>query len=110
MIDPVNSQNMWTPTDLPPVQHPIKCRPPGRPKKKAKEPNEQTKGNQKGIGISKRCQACGKLGHNKGSCKGEVGGNSTLPGAAGGGPSGMRATTKKVKHFLLIELFLGTFC
>ena len=79
---------MWTPTGLPPVQSPIKRRPPGRPKKKrAGEPNEPRMGHSKGLGIAKRCKSCGRMGHNKRSCKGEVGENSSLPTAAGGGPN-----------------------
>ena len=34
LIDPINSQNMWTSTGLSPMHPPIKRRPPGRPKKK----------------------------------------------------------------------------
>lgn len=33
MIEPINRQNMWQSTGLPFVQPPIKCKPPGRPKK-----------------------------------------------------------------------------
>ena len=29
--------------------------------------------------ISRQCKTCGKIGHNKRSCKGEIGGNSSLP-------------------------------
>ena len=62
------------------VQPPIKRRLLGRPKKKrAREPNEPTS---KKAGISKQCKACGKLRHNRRSCKGEIGGNSSLPGTA----------------------------
>ena len=62
-----------------PSSAPIKRRPPCRPKKKrARELNEPTSG--KRAGISKQCKTCGKLGHNKRSCKGEIGGNSSLPG------------------------------
>ena len=61
-----------------PVQPPIKRRPHGRPKKKrAREPNEPIS---KRVGISKQCKAWGKLGHNRRSCKGEIGGNSSLLG------------------------------
>uniref|UniRef100_A0A2N9H765 CCHC-type domain-containing protein n=1 Tax=Fagus sylvatica TaxID=28930 RepID=A0A2N9H765_FAGSY len=35
------------------------------------------------LALSKKCKKCGKLGHNKRSCKGEVGGNSKLPQARG---------------------------
>nr|XP_023900754.1 uncharacterized protein LOC112012612 [Quercus suber] len=81
-IDPLNGANMWTSTSLPPVQPPIKKRPPGKSKKKRiLEPNEPRRGYYKGLGIAKRCKSCGKIGHNKKSYKGEVGGNSSLPGA-----------------------------
>nr|POF08775.1 hypothetical protein CFP56_39258 [Quercus suber] len=57
-------------------------RPLGRPKKKRiLEPNEPRRGHYKSLGIAKRCKSCGKIGHNKRSCKGEVGGNSSLPSA-----------------------------
>ena len=70
---------MWKPSGVTPIQPPIKRRPPGRLKKKrAREPNEPTSG--KRVGISKQYKACGKLGHNRRSCKGEIGGNSSLPG------------------------------
>ena len=82
IIDPLNDANMWTSTGLPPVQPPIKRRPPGRLKKKRiLEPNELRRGHYKGLGIAKRCKSCGKIGHNKRSCKGEVGANSSLLGA-----------------------------
>nr|POF21311.1 hypothetical protein CFP56_33062 [Quercus suber] len=79
-IDPFNGANMWTPTGLPPVQPPIKKRPPSRPKKKkALEPNEPMRDHSKGLSIAKRCKSYGKIGHNKRSCKCEVRGNSSLP-------------------------------
>ncbi|KAK9991847.1 hypothetical protein SO802_026832 [Lithocarpus litseifolius] len=84
IIEPINGQNMWKPSGLPPVQPPIKRRPPGRPKKKrALEPDEpRSYKKNRGVGISKQCKACGKLGHNKRTCKGEVGRNSSLPRSA----------------------------
>ena len=64
--------------DLVVVQPFIKRRPPGRPKKKrVREPNKLTS---RRAGISKQCKACGKLGHNRRSCKGKIGGNFSLPG------------------------------
>ena len=39
------------------------------------------------IGDSKRCKSCERIGHNKRSCKDEVGGNSSLPIPAVGGPN-----------------------
>ena len=77
IITPNNGQNMWRPNGVTSVQPPIKRRPLGRPKKKrVREPNEPTS---KRASISKQCKACGKLEHNRGSCKGEIGGNSSLP-------------------------------
>ena len=82
---------------LPPVQPPIKRRPPGRPKKKrAREPNKPRRGHSKGLGIAKRCKSCGKIGHNKRSCKGEVGGNSSLPTAVSGGLNNKSSRQKQV--------------
>nr|POE44831.1 hypothetical protein CFP56_75991 [Quercus suber] len=75
IIAPINGQNMCRSSDVAPVHPPIKRRPPGRPnKKRAKEPNEPTRRG----GISKQCKTFGKLGHNKRSCKGDIGGNSSL--------------------------------
>ena len=97
VINPINGQNMWTPTGLPLVQSPIKRRLPGRPKKKrAREPNEPSKEHSKGLGIAKRCKSCGKIGHNKRSCRGEVGGNSSLPTAAASGPNKRSSRPKQV--------------
>nr|POE91610.1 hypothetical protein CFP56_25652 [Quercus suber] len=88
---------MWTPTGLPLVQPLIKRRPPGRPKKKkARKPNEPRRDHSKGLGIAKECKSCGKIGHNKRSCKGEVGGNSSLPTTAGDGPGNMSSRPKQV--------------
>ncbi|KAK9983687.1 hypothetical protein SO802_033212 [Lithocarpus litseifolius] len=49
---------------------PIKRRPPDRPKKKMTlEPDEpRSHRKNRGVGISKQCKACGKLGHNRRSC------------------------------------------
>ena len=98
IIEPINGQNMWKASGLPPVQPPIKRRPPGRPKKKrALEPDEpRSHRKNRGLGISKQCKLCGKLGHNKRSCKGEVGGNSSLPGSA----SQANRTTRMVNILL----------
>ena len=75
---------MWQSTRLPLVQPPIKRRPPGRPKKsRVKEPDEPTRHTKlRIVGVPKKCKAYGRLGYNKRSCKGEVGGNSSLLGAA----------------------------
>ena len=70
------------------MQPPIKRRSPGRPKKKrARKPNEPSKGHSKGLSIAKRCKSYGKTGHNKRSYKGEVGGNFSLPTAVASGPN-----------------------
>ncbi|XP_030939765.1 uncharacterized protein LOC115964636 [Quercus lobata] len=99
VIDPINGQNIWTPTRLSLVQPPIKRRPLGRPKKKrVREPNEPSKGHSKGLGIAKRCKSCGKIGHNKRSCKGEVGGNSSLPTAAASGPNRRSSRPKQTSN------------
>ncbi|KAK9991361.1 hypothetical protein SO802_026346 [Lithocarpus litseifolius] len=75
---------------------PIKKRPLGRPKKKkARKPNEPRNGHSKGLSIAKRCKSCGKIGHNKRSCKGEVGGNSSLPTAAADGPDSRSSRPKQ---------------
>ena len=67
---------MWRPSGVTPVQPPIKRKPSTRLKKKrAREPNELTS---RKVGIFKQCKACGKLWHN--SYRGEIGGNSALPG------------------------------
>ena len=97
MINPINNQNMWTPIGLSPMQPPIKRRPLGRPKKKrAKEPTELSKGHSKGLGIVKRCKSYEKIGHNKRSCKGEVGGNSSLPTTVASGPNRRSSRPKHV--------------
>nr|POF04628.1 hypothetical protein CFP56_39162 [Quercus suber] len=87
---------MWRPSGLPPMQPPIKRRPPGRPKKKrALEPDEpRSHKKNRGVDISKQCKACGKFGHNKRSYKREVGGNSSLPRSASEVSKTTRRTTK----------------
>nr|POF24599.1 hypothetical protein CFP56_76387 [Quercus suber] len=68
---------MWRPSGVTLVHPTIKRKPPSRPKKKrAREPNEPTS---RRAGIFKQCKACGKLGHNRRSYKGEIGRNSSLP-------------------------------
>ena len=68
---------MWRPSGVQPVQPPIKRRPPGRPKKKRTREAGEAAGRR--ASISKQCRTCGKIGHNKRSCKGEIGGNSSSP-------------------------------
>ena len=78
LIAPINGQNMWRLSGVQPIQPFIKRRPPGRPKKKKVMEVGEPAGRR--AGISKQCRACGKIGHNKTSCKAEIGGNSSLPG------------------------------
>ena len=75
-----------------------KRRPPGQPKKKrALEPDERRSHRKnRHVSISKQCKTCGKLGHNRRSYKGEVGGNSFLPGSA----SQVSRTTRRVSILL----------
>nr|POE44608.1 hypothetical protein CFP56_77093 [Quercus suber] len=104
---PINDQNMWRPSGLPLVQPPIKRRPPGRPKKKrALKPNEpRSHRKNRGLGISKQCKTCEKLGHNKRSCKGEVGGNSSLPWSAS---QASRTTRRAAKDSHANSLAVGS--
>ena len=97
MIEPINGQNMWQSTRLPFVQPLIKHRPPDRPKKsRVKEHDEPTRHTKlRRVGVPKKCKACGRLGHNKRSCKGKVGGNSSLLGATKR-PKRKRTNTKNV--------------
>ena len=78
LIAPINGQNMWRLSGVQPIQPSIKRRPPGRPKKKKAMEVGEPAGRR--AGISKQCRACGKIEHNKTSCKAEIGGNSSLPG------------------------------
>ena len=106
-IDPFNGANMWTPTCLPPVQPAIKRRPLGRPKKKrVLKPNKPRRGHSKGMGIAKRCKSCGKIAHNKRSCKGEDEGISSLPGAQ----NQRRHRPKKVKQMFFFFFILNFAC
>ncbi|KAK5841718.1 hypothetical protein PVK06_004041 [Gossypium arboreum] len=60
-----------------PILPPPLRRPPGRPTKvRRKEPNEpQTTERLSKRGVEMRCSKCKIIGHNKRSCKGEVGQN-----------------------------------
>ena len=88
---------MWRPSGMIPVQPPIKRRPLGRLKKKrAREPNEPTS---RRAGFSKQCKVCGKLGHNRRSCKGEIGGNSLLPST-----TNRTSTSNKVMYGHVCEI------
>ena len=67
VIEPINRQNMWRPSGVQPIQPPIKRRPPSRPKKKRIREASEPAGRR--VGISKQCRTCGKIGHNKRSCR-----------------------------------------
>nr|POE58545.1 hypothetical protein CFP56_59061 [Quercus suber] len=75
-----------------PYQEETFCRP---KKKRALEP-DKPRSHRAGrvVGISKQCKTCEKLGHNKRSCKGEIGGNSSLPRSA----SQVSKTTKTTRR------------
>jgi hypothetical protein len=85
MILPINGSTMWAKTGLPPVKPPHLRRPLRRPKKnRIRELDKPKAGTKLGrTGIAKNSKKCGKLGLNKRSCKGEVGGNSKLSQARG---------------------------
>ena len=97
VIAPINGQNIWRPSGVQPVQPPIKRKPPGRPKKK--RTREAGEAADRRAGISKQCRTCGKIGHNKRSCKGEVGGNSSLPGS-----TNRTSAAKKVTFYHICQV------
>ena len=75
IITPINGQNMWRPSDVTPFQ-PL-----------SKEDHlaglrRKEQGNLMSQQVVRELafKTCGKLGHNKRSYKGEIGGNSSLPG------------------------------
>ena len=66
---------MWRPSGVQPVQPPIKRRPLGKPKKERTREVGELAGRR--ADTSRQCKTCGKIGHNKRSCKGKIRG--TLP-------------------------------
>ncbi|KAK8659316.1 hypothetical protein V6N13_029522 [Hibiscus sabdariffa] len=81
MIKPIRGPKQWAHymTDEP-ILSLVTRRPVGRPqKKRRKEPDEPvTKiGRIRKIGAQMTCSKCGNRGHNKRSCKGQVGGNTS---------------------------------
>ncbi|KAK8646817.1 hypothetical protein V6N13_120587 [Hibiscus sabdariffa] len=84
LIKPMRGPNQWvTDTTCEPVLPPKLRRPPGRPKTKRKReadeaPQTSTSRFTK-RGVKMYCSKCGKSGHNKRTCKGEVGANRPIP-------------------------------
>ncbi|KAK8675769.1 hypothetical protein V6N13_033832 [Hibiscus sabdariffa] len=84
LIKPMRGPNQWvTDTTCEPVLPPKLRRSPGRPKTKRKReadeaPQTSTSRFTK-RGVKMYCSKCGKPGHNKRSCKGEVGANRPIP-------------------------------
>ncbi|XP_075674736.1 uncharacterized protein LOC142643904 [Castanea sativa] len=78
IIEPIDGQNTWGPSGLPPVLPLIKKRPPSRPKKKMTLEPSELRSHSK----------------NRRSCKGEVGGNSSLLGSASQVSRTIRRATK----------------
>ena len=97
VIAPINGQNMWRSNDVQPIQPPIKRRPPSKSKKKRTREASELAGRR--ASISKQCRTCGKIGHNKRSCKGEIGGNSSLPGT-----TNKTTTAKKVTFYHIYQV------
>ncbi|KAK8659640.1 hypothetical protein V6N13_029837 [Hibiscus sabdariffa] len=80
MITPIKGPYQWAPiTDMEPILPQIIRRPPGRPTKKRRlEPDEVTKPKLSRRGMQANCTKCGKQGHNKRTCRGEVGANQPI--------------------------------
>ncbi|PPR92120.1 hypothetical protein GOBAR_AA28550 [Gossypium barbadense] len=77
-VSPVRGPKQWASlSNMLPILPPPLRRPPGRPTKvKRKEPDEpQTTERLSKRGVEMRCSKCKIIGHNKRSCKGEVGQN-----------------------------------
>ncbi|KAL4348838.1 hypothetical protein GQ457_17G010250 [Hibiscus cannabinus] len=80
MIKPIKGPLQWASvTDMEPVLPPIIRRPPGRPAKKRKlEPGEVNNPKLSKRGQQGNCTKCGKQGHNRRTCRGEVGANQPI--------------------------------
>ncbi|XP_052887391.1 uncharacterized protein LOC128296296 [Gossypium arboreum] len=77
-VSPVRGPKQWAyVSNMLPILPPPLRRPPGRPiKVRRKEPDEpQTTERLSKRGVEMRCSKCKIIGHNKRSCKGEVGQN-----------------------------------
>ncbi|KAL4341483.1 hypothetical protein GQ457_08G028060 [Hibiscus cannabinus] len=80
MVKPLRGPKQWShyQTDEP-ILPPVIRRPIDRPQtKRRKEPDEPVKatGRLAKLGVQMTCSKCGSKGHNKGSCRGQVGGNA----------------------------------
>ncbi|KAK8614012.1 hypothetical protein V6N13_122391 [Hibiscus sabdariffa] len=80
MVKPLRGPKQWSyyQTDEP-ILPPIIRRPVGRPQtKRRKEPDEPVKAIRRlaKLGVQMTCSKCGSKGHNKRSCRGQVGGNA----------------------------------
>lgn len=70
-INPMACPDFWPKTNYEPIQPPLLRRPPGRPKKQRHKSSLEGKDPHKAkrkYGVTK-CGKCGRLGHNKRSCK-----------------------------------------
>ncbi|KAH1089717.1 hypothetical protein J1N35_016974 [Gossypium stocksii] len=77
-VSPVRGPKQWAyVSNMLPILPPLLKRPPGRPTKvRRKELDEpQTTERLSKRGVEMRCSKCKRIGHNKRSCKGEVGQN-----------------------------------
>ncbi|KAG8502025.1 hypothetical protein CXB51_000227 [Gossypium anomalum] len=94
-VSPVRGPKQWAPLSnmLPILPHPLR-RPPGRPTKvRRKEPDEpQTTERLSKRGVEIRCSKCKRVGHNRRSCKGEVGQNIQVKRHKVGIPTQQQAT------------------
>ncbi|PPD80931.1 hypothetical protein GOBAR_DD22144 [Gossypium barbadense] len=75
-LRPIRGPKQWASlSNMLPILPPTLRRPPGRPTKvRRKEPDEpQTTERLSKRGVDMRCSKCKRIGHNKRSCKGEVG-------------------------------------
>ncbi|KAL4362749.1 hypothetical protein GQ457_04G007640 [Hibiscus cannabinus] len=80
MVKPLRGPKQWShyQTDEP-ILPPVIRRPVGRPQtKRRNEPDEPVKatGRLAKLGVQMTCSKCGSKGHNKRSCRGQVGGNA----------------------------------
>ncbi|PPR98795.1 hypothetical protein GOBAR_AA21873 [Gossypium barbadense] len=94
-ISPVRGSKQWSSlSNMLPILPPTLRRPPGRTTKvKRKEPDEtQTIERLSKRGVDMRCSKCKRIGHNKKSCKGEVGQNIPVKRHKVGVPTQQQAT------------------